>query len=199
MNTELICNTPSAMPSVPSRQSRRNAESTNGQAQDAVLILQPHASNLLFSQRNDAFIQRPRFEELPLKPGDPKGSAWGLWGPSDELGTLNHLTPETVRQAATEITTGQIVPLNLPMKSPLKPMNPRRKPCEHLIITKGYANDDELNFNTQGSSHWDGLRHYPYQGDQAGRFYNGFTQEDISGTRANGKIGIQGQTPFPRT
>ena len=30
----------------------------------------------------------PAFEELPLRSGDPKYAAWGLWGPDDEAGTL---------------------------------------------------------------------------------------------------------------
>ncbi|KAF9760800.1 hypothetical protein IL306_004110 [Fusarium sp. DS 682] len=37
-------------------------------------------------------------------------------------------------------------------------------------------------------SHWDGLRHYPYQGSLL--YYNGVTQDDISGPAANNKIGI---------
>ncbi|XHG02985.1 hypothetical protein AWENTII_006305 [Aspergillus wentii] len=44
----------------------------------------------------------------------------------------------------------------------------------------------QLDFNTQGSSHWDGLRHYPYS--ETKQFYNGVSQEDIATTH---KIGIQ--------
>ncbi|KAJ6151392.1 cyclase [Penicillium chermesinum] len=73
-------------------------------------------------------------------------------------------------------------------------MNPRRKRCSHYIHAKGYANDDELHINTQSSSHWDGLRHYPYQGTL--EYYNGATQEDISGPNANTKIGIQNMKPI---
>ena len=32
---------------------------------------------------------RPRFADLPVTPGQPKNSAWGLWGPDDETGTVN--------------------------------------------------------------------------------------------------------------
>jgi kynurenine formamidase len=134
---------------------------------------------------------RPKFEDLPLKSGDPKASAWGLWGDGDELGTLNLLTPEVVRAAVAEVQLGQTVPLNLPLDCPLVPMNPRRKPCSHNIISKGYANDDELDINTQGSSHWDGLRHYPYQNCDPPRYYNGTLQEDITGDSATERIGIQ--------
>ncbi|CAK7216601.1 hypothetical protein SCUCBS95973_002862 [Sporothrix curviconia] len=138
---------------------------------------------------------RPLFDSLPLHPDHPIGSAWGLYGPDDELGTLNLLTADVVRAAAaSEIQRGETVPLNLPLTLPLLPMNPARKPCEHRFLAKGYANDDEITINTQGSSHWDGLRHYPYQNlaPDAPRFYNGATQADLDGdgARSSHRIGI---------
>ncbi|CAH0053809.1 unnamed protein product [Clonostachys solani] len=132
---------------------------------------------------------RPKFSELPLAPTDPPASAWGLWGDQDELGTLNLLTTDVVRRAAKEVVNGETIPLNLPLDEFIQPMNPLRKPCSHHIIVKGHANDDELDINTQGSSHWDGLRHYPYQ--ESLEYYNGVTQEDISGEELNFKAGIQ--------
>lgn len=54
----------------------------------------------------------PRFGSLPLSPEHPRHSAWDVWGRSDELGTLNHLTPERVVEAAKEIRTGRRVGLN---------------------------------------------------------------------------------------
>lgn len=54
----------------------------------------------------------PSFDELPLATDGPNGNAWGLWGPHDQLGTLNHLTDEVVAAAAAEnIKTGQRVSL----------------------------------------------------------------------------------------
>lgn len=44
----------------------------------------------------------PSFDDLPLRKGDPPHSAWGLYGTSDELGTLNRLTDERVATAARE-------------------------------------------------------------------------------------------------
>ncbi|KAI9928604.1 hypothetical protein MW887_001819 [Aspergillus wentii] len=131
-------------------------------------------------------ISRPQFDHLPLKKGDPKGSAWGLWGDQDERGTLNLITHDVVRAASMESIYGKVINLNLPLDVPLKPMNPRRKPCAHTLIAKGHANDDELDFNTQSSSHWDGLRHFPYS--ETKQFYNGVLQEEIASTH---KIGIQ--------
>jgi hypothetical protein len=54
---------------------------------------------------------RPQFDDLPLAQGDPKASAWGLYGKEDELGTLNLLTPEVVQQAAAEVKKGIRIPL----------------------------------------------------------------------------------------
>lgn len=56
-------------------------------------------------------IKRPAFEDLPLNQGDPKCSAWGLWGASDERGTLNLITEEVVRKAKDEVQSGIVVPL----------------------------------------------------------------------------------------
>lgn len=53
----------------------------------------------------------PSFEELPLRPGDPHHSAWGLWK-NPALGSLNHLTDEVVLEAVKdEVQTGERVTL----------------------------------------------------------------------------------------
>ncbi|KAJ5100570.1 hypothetical protein N7456_006622 [Penicillium angulare] len=156
------------------------------------------STNLSSSPRStsaSSIITRPRFDELPLQPHHPKGSAWGLWGADDERGTLNLLSEDVVRAAGMEVMDGKVISLNLPLDVPLNPMNPRRKKCSHTIIAKGHANDDEIDFNTQSSSHWDGLRHFPYSDCKT--FYNGVTQDDISGPDANTKIGIQNLATKP--
>lgn len=126
-------------------------------------------------------LARPSFKDLPLQPDHPKASAWGLWGSEDQLGTLNFLTQNVVRSAATLIQDGICIPLNLPLNVPKVPMNPARKPLVHNIIQKGHANDDEIHINTQASTQWDGPRHYPYQDPTVGerRFYNRATQSDF--------------------
>lgn len=62
----------------------------------------------------------------------------------------------------------------------------------------------KLHLNTQGSSHWDGYRHYPYQNGEVFRYYNGALQEDFTGPNASGRLGIQSRfsrsfnpSPFP--
>lgn len=137
---------------------------------------------------------RPSFDALPLDKSGPPGNAWGLYGPSDVLGALNLLTPETVAAAAREtIRTGERVSLDWPLDKPSYPSF-GRPPVEWRMVNKRSAagerrhvNDDVLRFNTQGSSQWDGFRHFGYQ--KAGRYYGGRTQEDIEGS---GVIGIDG-------
>lgn len=67
-----------------------------------------NTSNL--SDSGSIFI-RPRFNQLPLQPHHPKGSAWGLWGTDDERGALNLITAEVVRSASLEVTCGKVVSL----------------------------------------------------------------------------------------
>jgi hypothetical protein len=56
-------------------------------------------------------IQRPNFDDLPLRQGDPKCSAWGLWGKDDELGTLNLITDDVRIAAASEVKLGRAINL----------------------------------------------------------------------------------------
>jgi hypothetical protein len=61
-------------------------------------------SSVLGFERNHNGI--PRFEDLPLRKGDPYLSAWGLYGPDDQLGTLNRLTDEVVLGGVQEVKNG---------------------------------------------------------------------------------------------
>ncbi|KAK3686449.1 hypothetical protein LTR37_019799 [Vermiconidia calcicola] len=137
-------------------------------------------------------MPRPKFDDLPLSPNDPKGSAWGLYGKDDELGTLNLVTEDVVKAAVKEVKHGIVVPLNLLLHEPTAPMNPTRIKCEHKILNReGVFHDDELLINTQSSSQMDGLRHYPYQ--DSGLFYGGVTRAEISGDKKGNKLGIHNQ------
>ncbi|KAF7914144.1 uncharacterized protein EAF01_000550 [Botrytis porri] len=48
----------------------------------------------------------PAFSSLSLQASGPRGNAWGLHGPTDQLGCLNRLTPENTIEAAKEIKYG---------------------------------------------------------------------------------------------
>lgn len=55
-------------------------------------------------------LKVPKYQELPIESGAPKGSAWGVFdkdGARDRFGTLNFITPEAVLAAKQEIVTGE--------------------------------------------------------------------------------------------
>ncbi|KAK6436220.1 hypothetical protein LTR95_007588 [Oleoguttula sp. CCFEE 5521] len=127
----------------------------------------------------------PKFSELPLDKNGPHHNAWGLYGPKDELGTLNRLTKEIVASAASLIKTGDRVSLNWPLDAQGDLPFFGRQEFHKEIIHKAprVVNDDVWTFNTQSSSQWDGFRHFGYQKEAV--FYNGVTIDNIHGT--NGK------------
>lgn len=106
----------------------------------------------------DAMIS---FDSLPLDPTGPRGNAWGRFGQDDQLGTLNLLTPERVVEAAKEIKTGVRISLDWPLSMPSYPSF-NRNPFKHELILRSpnCIHDDTLAFNSQGSTQWDGFRHY---------------------------------------
>jgi hypothetical protein len=133
---------------------------------------------------------RPPFQDLPLDKNGPPGNAWGLYGTNDELGALNMITPSAVKAAAQEIQTGDRVSLDWYLNLPSHPSFNRpsfswkMKNKEHPDGTKRTVNDDHLDFNTQGSSQWDGFRHYGYQ--SAKRYYGGRSQQDLESSEVIG-------------
>ena len=137
----------------------------------------------------------------------PPGSNWGDYGPDDQLGRLNLLTAEKVRQAAQEIVEGQTFCLSLPLDFPGgNVLNVRRHPPEITPTEREgmmYTNfplgrfnpgaidvlsDDKVTLSLQYSTQWDALGHvgalFDADGDgHAERvYYNGFRpNKDIQG------------------
>ncbi|KAK7187396.1 hypothetical protein DPSP01_002522 [Paraphaeosphaeria sporulosa] len=124
---------------------------------------------------------RPPFSSLPLDKNGPPGNAWGLYGPNDELGALNLLTPAIVKLAAQEIQLGERVSLDWYLNLPTYPSfnRPGFKWRLHSKAPRT-VNDDFIDINTQSSSQWDGFRHYGYQ--KAKQFYGGRAQAEIEGS-----------------
>lgn len=55
-------------------------------------------------------LKVPKYKELPIEAGAPKGASWGVFdkhGKRDVYGTLNFITPEAVIAAKDEIITGE--------------------------------------------------------------------------------------------
>ena len=113
----------------------------------------------------------PPFSALPLHSSKPYLSAWGLYGESDSLGTLNRLTPARVLAAAKEeIRIGVRIStdssLNQHTRSGVAYFNRMAFHQEIIHHHPGIVNDDVWIFNSQTCSQWDGLRHYGYQKEE---------------------------------
>jgi kynurenine formamidase len=82
--------------------------------------------------------------------------------PIDTIGTLADVDAEDVLAASKLVTRGVRFRLDLPINQPFPPLF-GRPPMDHKVFSvEGFerASDDIINdFNTQGSTHWDALRH----------------------------------------
>ncbi len=129
----------------------------------------------------------------------PEGSNWGDFGPDDQLGRLNLLTPEKVREGAAEVREGLRFCLSLPLDLPGgNVLNPRRHPPRLSPTRAGHVprwmfevgsmtdgatdviNDDAVLLHLQYSSQWDSFAHVGslFDADGDGKpervFYNGY-------------------------
>jgi kynurenine formamidase len=141
----------------------------------------------------------PAFQALAKKVNN-----WGRWGPEDERGTLNLITDEVVRRAASSIRTGTAFPLAIPLSEdgpmlgniPPGRQNPERKMFElHDPFTKSpdsaRVNSDVFTLHLQSATHWDAIEHVEY----AGRLYNGVSPDSVTETGA-AKLGIDTMGPL---
>ncbi|MCS7207853.1 MAG: cyclase family protein [Dehalococcoidia bacterium] len=128
----------------------------------------------------------PRYAELPVIPATGDRHCWGVFGPDDQLGTINFLTPERVRRAVGLVRRGQVFNLSLPLNQPHPPLVPGRQRYRHTLFSPDRNARDEVldNFYPQFSTQIDGLRHIRYR--EFG-FYGGRQDEDI----ARGALGIE--------
>ncbi len=97
---------------------------------------------------------------------------WGRWGEDDELGTLNHITPEVRRAAARLVQEGRTISLGRPIDTHAGPRNPY--PAHHFAAVGdagGLADYVGLFFHGFSQSHIDALSHIPTADGQ--QFYNG--------------------------
>jgi len=125
---------------------------------------------------------------------------WGKWGPDDEVGSLNYLTPEVIVAAASMVRQGKVFPLQVKMANPEgDPVWPGRIGAQRYnVIDKGhyiagkapdfpghleYA-DDFMACFLQGSTQYDALGHVWYD-DQ---LWNGYDAKTTIG--GMGKAGV---------
>jgi kynurenine formamidase len=125
---------------------------------------------------------------------------WGKWGPDDELGVLNYVTPEDIVNAAKLVRKGKVfrLGLNLDENGPQRGLfGGRWNPLHQMLatgtdavagkhdVTPGlrYA-DDAINLPTQAATQWDALSHV-FLGD---KMWNGYPASlvDSRGAHKNG-------------
>lgn len=124
-------------------------------------------------------------------------SNWGRWGDDDELGTLNHVTPEIRQRAASLVRTGRVFSLAVPYdeNGPQRGTFNRFNPI-HLMTRDGadaiagtsvrdfYGNrerhfrgtDDLVILPLQAGTQWDSLAHVVLENT----IYNGYSADQVS-------------------
>ncbi len=128
-----------------------------------------------------------------------KCSNWGRWGPDDEIGTLNFISPEDIVAAAGLIRKGKSfsLALNFDNQGPQRGLWGNRFNPIHTMLATGtdavagrqdemglrYA-DDMVSLPLQCGTQWDGLGHIFY-GD---KMWNGYDARlvDANGAHKNG-------------
>jgi kynurenine formamidase len=120
----------------------------------------------------------PTYRELRERTDAPAGSSWGVFGPGDQLGSANNVTPEAVVAAAGLIRTGEMFNLDYPVNTFVPSPAGTRPATRHQIFSNNPNHRDDWldSFYLQATSQIDGLRHmrHPEHG-----FYGGVPDEAV--------------------
>lgn len=105
-------------------------------------------------------------------------SNWGRWGPDDELGTLNFITPAAVRRAAALVRSGRVVSAGHDLSTVRSAKNV--EPLRHRMVYRGvhpHNTADEVLIYGHGlfQTHLDAVTHCFFEG----QVYNGRSVEDV--------------------
>ena len=126
-------------------------------------------------------------------------SNWGRWGDSDEIGAMNLVTPEKLKQAAALVKSGVSVSLaqlqgpNIMAdgtRSPYQQTRELPEGYEERVSTEAWTSPpaEDLLLPSHGSaSHLDAMAHNFHDG----RYYNGFTYRDITPDKGAVRGGIE--------
>jgi kynurenine formamidase len=111
-------------------------------------------------------------------------SNWGRWGPDDERGALNYLTPERVAAAAGLVRSGRTVSLSRPLNTAHEADNP--EPADHHMTLLGAIDHPDglafvkdyigVDYHNDTHTHLDALCHVSYDG----KLYNGRPADSVS-------------------
>jgi kynurenine formamidase len=148
----------------------------------------------------------PADEQAEWRQVAKKVRNWGRWGADDQLGTLNHITPEAIRHAATLVRTGKLISMGVPFdaRGPQGAHGLRRNPIHLMTIDGGDTGvhhlpkewqgptetwvaellesgpgrftDDYIIMPLQSCTQWDALSHFYYEG----QLYNGYPSASVT-------------------
>ena len=110
---------------------------------------------------------------------------WGRWGPDDELGSVNLITPAKRRQAAALVKSGESVSLAHTLLTEKAEDN--GSPFEHTMLRGNNMDHYAISYHGYAHSHIDALCHFLYK-DQT---YNGYARADVNTDKGCTKLGIQ--------
>ena len=132
-----------------------------------------------------------------------KVSNWGRWGKDDHIGTLNHITAESLINASKLIKKGRLFDLSLPFGSngPSNGAGGRVNPIHLMGLTPGDTHilnhvltppdmiitDDWITMPLQCGTQWDGLAHLGYDGC----FYNNVPAHTVSTVSGSTVLSIE--------
>ena len=138
---------------------------------------------------------------------NPMGKDWwpSPWGPNDERGANNRMTPAKALEAARLIKTGKTYQLGMTLEAGIPLFGAR-----HVSITipggptGGPFGEHKLMYNDemfsgeigQVGSQFDGLGHIAGTVGDTIRYYNGLTQAQVGGAYGLQKLGIHNLKPF---
>ena len=122
---------------------------------------------------------------------------WGKWGPDDEIGTLNYITPDAIAAACRLATTGKVFALGIPLQreGPQSGTRQRFNPIhamfrdggdqprtpEEVRAMQGYGgSDDWIVMPLQSVTQWDSLAHI----FDEGKMWNGYDANLVTSSGA---------------
>src|SRR3954463_15901139 len=110
---------------------------------------------------------------------------WGRWGPHDQLGSVNLITPAKRKQAVALVKSGETVSLAHTLLTEKAEDN--ASPFEHTMLRGNNMDRYAVQYHGYAHSHIDALCHILYK-DQT---YNGYARADVNTDKGCTKLGIQ--------
>ena len=110
---------------------------------------------------------------------------WGRWGPDDQLGSVNLITPAKRKQAIALPKSGETVSLAHTLLT--EKADDNASPFEHTMLRGNSMDRYAIQYHGYAHSHIDALCHILYT-DQT---YNGYARADVNTDKGCTKLGIQ--------